>query len=121
MASNKFEPSTKLANAISLVMENDPKDWGAVEHMAMLRFLVLACSEQARAVIGEYKDQATGKVTKCLMLDGKPVEKITLPWATLREEFGQTGKLAECANCKKFLAEDYEQFRTAKERKAEYV
>lgn len=115
MAASKFEPSTKLANAISMVMESDPKDWGSVEHLAMLRFLVLACSNAAKAEVKEHE----GK--KCLMLDGKPVTVITVDWATLKQEFSASGKLAECANMKKLLAEDYEQFRTAKERKAEYV
>ena len=117
MATTKFESSVKLDQAVGLVMESDPKDWGAVEHMAALRYLILACSKQAKATVDTMPDGS-----KALMLDGKKIESIEVDWAVLKAEFSATGKLAECANFKKWLADgDYPQFKSAKERKAEFV
>lgn len=93
----KFEASTKLESAISMVLESNPQKWGASQHMALLRYLALQCSNMAKAVPGEIN----GK--KCLVLDGKPVDEIVIKWDTLKEEFSQSGKLAECANFYKWL------------------
>lgn len=119
----KFEPSDKLALAISLVMESDPKDWGYAEHLTMMRYLVLQCSDAAKATIGEVEYEEKGKKLKksALVLDGKEVVTLAVNLADLKAEFTQAGKLAECANMKKALAEDYPQFKSTAERKREYV
>jgi hypothetical protein len=89
MAKASFEPSAKLAQAQSLVLEQDNNDWGAKHHMTMLRYLVLACSDKAGTAQADL-----GKLTT-----------ITVDWAKLKTEFNQSGKLAECANYKKYLQE----------------
>jgi hypothetical protein len=99
MAKDKFEASSRLESALSRVLESEPKKWGAADHLAMLRYLVLECSDAAKATV----QAVDGKNT--LVLDGKPVDTITVKWSTLKEEFGQTGKLAECANWYKWLQE----------------
>jgi hypothetical protein len=89
MAKNTFEPSVKLAQAQSLVLEQNHSDWGAKHHLNMLRYLVLACSDKAGTPVAE-----VGKLTS-----------ITVDWQKLKAEFTQSGKLAECANYKKYLQE----------------
>lgn len=89
MAKSSFEPSAKLAQAQSLVLEQDHSDWGAKHHLNMLRYLVLACSEQAGASLDQLAK----------------LDKITVDWQRLKAEFTQSGKLAECANYKKYLQE----------------
>lgn len=98
MAENKFKPSTKLALAIGLVMEQNPADWGAAEHMNMLRYLVLQCSTPETAKL-------TLKQIKALPAEAE----LIVSWADLRTEMLQAGKLAECANLKKALVADYPQ------------
>jgi hypothetical protein len=108
MAKTSCEITTKQAQAIGLVFEQNARsDWGATQHLNMLAYLVLACSNAQSASIGDYKFP-DGTTRKALLLNGKPVEKIEVDWKTLRNEL-QTGlgsKLAECANCKKRLADE---------------
>jgi hypothetical protein len=123
----KFVPSAKLALAISRVMENEPKDWGAVEHLAMMRYLLIECSTQAKAVVGNIEvevtkgDKKVKEVKRCLQLDGKEVTEVTVNLELFKKEVNQAGKLAECANFKRFLSDDYPQFKTAAEKKTEYA
>ncbi len=90
MAEQKFKPSVKLANAISMMMEQEPADWGAGEHCTMLRYLVLQCSDRAALTVEQIK---------ALPKDSKATVNLNELAAVLYE----TGKLAECANFKKFL------------------
>jgi hypothetical protein len=90
MAEQKFKPSVKLANAISMVMEQDPADWGAGEQCTMLRYLVLQCSDRAALTVEQIK---------ALPKDSKA----TVNLSELATVFYETGKIAECANFKKFL------------------
>ncbi len=94
MAKESFKPSAKLANAISVMMEQEPKDWGCGEHMTMLRYLVLQCSDRAGLDLAQIK---------ALPKDARA----SVDLAALATVLYETGKLAECANFKKFLAEDY--------------
>lgn len=92
MAKDSFKANPELASALLLMLEQEPSDWGAAEHATMLRYLVLACSDKAKlglADIGKLPADAT----------------ITVKWSVLKTAFYQSGKLAECANFKKWLAE----------------
>lgn len=94
MAKESFKAGTKLANAISMMMEQEPADWGAGEHMTMMRYLVLQCSNQSKLTVEEIKALPAGS-------------KVEVNLSELAQCFYETGKLAECANFKKYLAEDY--------------
>jgi hypothetical protein len=123
MATQSFKPTATLARAISRVMESNPKDWGYVEHMTMVRYLCLEASKEFRATWGTipFKDDKGKDATKeGWQIEGKEVTEITVPLAALRTELDQAGKLAECANFKKWMSETYPQFLSTKERKAEY-
>lgn len=103
--------SGRMAGAVSLVMEQKPEDWGAVQHLAALRYLVLACSDKAKLGLADLKNR-------------KPGEKFILAvdYDALVTEFAQSGKLAECANFKKSLAAgDYPQFRAAPKGESKYA
>ncbi len=98
----------ELSGAVALAMEQDPKDWGANEHLACLRYLVLACSDKAKdglETISRYDEKQT----------------IVVNWKKLAAQFHQAGKLAECANFKKFLADDYPQFKTVAKSATKYL
>lgn len=97
MPKNGYEMTGEMSGAVALVMEQNPKDWGANEHLTALRYLVLACSDKAKLPLAE--------VAK---LDEKA--EIRVNWKKLTAQMHQSGKLAECANFKKFLADDYPQF-----------
>jgi hypothetical protein len=92
MAKDSFKANTELASALLLMLEQEPKDWGAAEHATMMRYMILACSDKAKlslAEIGKLPADAT----------------ITVSWAKLKGALYQSGKLAECANFKKWLVE----------------
>lgn len=120
----KFAASTKLDLAISRVTENEPKDWTSVEHLAMLRYLIIECSKQNKATVGEIEYALPdGKVAKkvCLQLDGIEVTELTVDLGTLKKEMNQCGKLAECSNFKKWLSEtSCPEFASVERKKAEY-
>jgi len=104
----EFEMSTLLAQAHSLVAEQKPEKWGAGEHMSMLRYLVLACSDKAKDGLEQIKAY-------------KPEQKLAIEWGKLCSEFGQSGKLAECANFYKFLQDQKEMPATPPKKSAKYV
>ncbi len=95
-----FKPSARLAGAVALVMEQGASDWGAGEHLNALRYLVLACSDKAKLPLEELAKLAAD-----------PKMTVSVNWADLATEFRQSGKLAECANFKKYLVgtKDYPQ------------
>lgn len=96
MAKAVISISSKQESALALALEYEPKKWGADQHLAFLRYLVLQCSNASKAML---------KDGKLVMPDGKPLpEKIEVSWADLRSEM-QLGKLAECANFYKWLQE----------------
>jgi hypothetical protein len=114
MAKTKFEMSVRLAQAVGLTMEADPKDWDSAAQSACIRYLILACSDKEKASIGTVK-QADGKEVRGLVLDGKLVTSCQVDLTLLREEFAKTAKLFETSNFKKTLAEgDYPQFKEDK-------
>lgn len=120
MAGTKFVASAKLSSAIALSVEQAPETWGAVEHLSMLRYLVLACSDKAKLGLDDLR-----RVTKGKDAQGKEIEvpfdcDIMVKWSVLREEFGQSGKLAECANFYKWLQESGE-MEKASVKKAQYA
>lgn len=93
--------SVAAANAVSMAMEQDPKDWGANEHLAMMRYLVLQVAG-SKLTVEELKKRAADPKKQPLVL--------TVDWDKLATEYHATGKFAECANFKKYLADDYPQF-----------
>ncbi len=111
MAKESFKMTARLAGAVSLVMESGAPDWGAQQHMAALRYLVLACSDKAKLSLADLKNR-------------KPGEKLVLAvdYDALIAEFHQAGKLAECANFKKALADgDYPQFKATAKSETKYA
>lgn len=106
----EYEMSSELAGAVALVMEQTPPDWGAQQHLAALRYLVLACSDKASLSLEQLRTLKPGEL------------KIVVDWSRLATEFHATGKLAECANFKKFLASgDYPELKKAAKDEQKYV
>lgn len=121
MAKQKFELTTRMTQAVELVMESDPKDWGSAEHSAMIRYLILACSDKQSFSIGEITAPDGKKVRGLVDKDGKLITECKVDMSILREEFGKTAKIFECSNFKKTLAEgDYPQFKV-ESKKADYL
>ncbi len=113
---SKFEPSARLHSAIALSLEQDPKKWGSTEHLSMLRYLVLACSDKAKMSLAELK-----AVTKDAAGKESPVDfELKIKWSDLRAEFMQDSKLAEAANFYKFLQES-EEMETKEKRMETYA
>lgn len=104
--------SVAAANAVSMAMEQNPQDWGANEHLAFLRYLVLQCSDKSKMTVEELKARAADKNKKPLLL--------AVDWDKLATEFHQSGKFAECANMKKYNADDYPQFKTQPKGETKY-
>lgn len=108
MAKESFKANAELENALSLMLEQEPTDWGAAEHATLLRYGVLACSDKASLpieAVRELKDDAT----------------VTVNWGKLKRFLYQGGKLVECANFKKWLMEQEDWAHLGKKEATKYA